>query len=93
MEENDAVEVRERGEPARARTFAQMQRRDLGRRDVEDGRVTAGLRILYAVIGLGGVVVALFIVAGWLTRGMIAVGAFALLYMAVAGRVPAWWGR
>ena len=59
----------------------------------ESDRVPGALRLLYGVMGVAGVGVQFLITAGWLTRAAIALGAGALLYMAVSGRVPEWWER
>ncbi|HEU4562486.1 MAG TPA: hypothetical protein VFS20_31945 [Longimicrobium sp.] len=56
-------------------------------------RVAGALRLLYAVFGVGGIAAEFLITGGWLMRVAIALGAFALLYMAVTGRVPDWWEK
>jgi hypothetical protein len=52
------------------------------------GRISAAQRLLHAVVGIGGVVAQFLITANPLMRGAMALGSGALLYMAVAGRVP-----
>jgi hypothetical protein len=90
MSEHDQPEeVRERGE-TRARTFVQAEPTGF---EVDPDNIQAGYRVLYAVFGLGGVAAQLFVSGGPVVRGVMGLGSFALLYMAIVGRAPGWWGK
>ena len=87
------AKVRERGDNAGARTFAQTKPTAPGRRASDSDRVPGAYRLLYAAMGLGGIAAQFLITGNMLMRAAMVLGTFALLYMAVAGRVPGWWEK